>query len=315
MSDIRTERSKDVVLLDEVARNERTIHHKKFGGVKFSRPTPRKERLIADVRRMQSNSDLRDPDVFTRDEIEKRYVERGAWSKEKSARMEELTFDVLRMMGQLEGSGYDSVEAVLIDYQTLHLKLLSKMEPGSASAEAVNRYFDMKTEPTYEDRKLILEAATSTEVDDFLEEADLRRTQYDYLNLLADTRKELKELRRAQERMFVDSLESRADRAEEMASLYYCAVSADTGNPLWPTFESMWDEDPQVLAELIMELYYFTHGVDEEMRGFLGKHGIIPRESGNVTRATSGDLPETPLPNSDGESLPSEQTSSSEDSE
>lgn len=53
-------------------------------------------------------------------------------------------------------------------------------------------------------------------------------------------RKELGELQAKQVRLFLGSIESRADRAEEMGRIFYCTYKAGTNERYFSAIQDLW---------------------------------------------------------------------------
>ena len=311
--DTRTEHAVETTLQSELLYNERIIQHPTFGDVRLARPTPFQENLIAEARRKQTHKDMRDPDVLSRDQLEKLAVEKGMWSPEMTQRITDLTHKTGEAMGLLEFIGFKSFDDVLADFQTVVQKLLGEYADNEEIQKTIGRYFDLDVKPTPADRNLITDAATGSHIDDMMEEADNLRIQLDLLNEMFKVRKELNELQAKQARVFLDSLENRADRAEELAILYYCSTDAKTGKPLWPNFDDIRHARAEDIEFLMTEYHYFRHGITDEFKETLGKYGFIRRLSD--TPSSSDDSPDQPQFNSDGESPATTPTASSEATE
>jgi len=296
----RTEQINDLVLENELVRNRRVVEHPILGRIVLSRPTPRMEALIAEERRKQYHKDLRNPDILSRDEIEKEAIRRGIWSKDLNDKLSQLSVRVGELMGVLDKIGYRSLDTLAEEYDETVKNLLDQFEEGSEAKDAVRRYFNLDAQRNTSDRVLITKAAQSTLVDELLEKGETLRIQIELLADLAKVRKELLELQQKQARLFADSIEARADRAEELARIYYCCRKED-GDPLWPKFEDIWDADPEIIEFLVVEMFNFTHGITDEYREILERHGFLPRMVDTV--ASSEGSPDHPQSNSDGEPL------------
>lgn len=312
--DTRTEAAVDSILRDELIRNERIINHPTFGKVRLRRPTPRIERRIAEVRGAQFHKDLQNPDILSRAQLMDIAVARGMWSEDKEERLTHLSRKTGEIMGALENLGYETIDSLSDEYKQNYDRLseIFSDHEDDEVIQALDRYFDLAEEVSKFDRKRIYDAATSTEVDDLLDRSDILRVQIDLLRELNKIRKEQGQLQMQQARLFMDALESRADRAEELAQIYYCCTKADTDEPLWESYDAAWDADGEDIEVLVMELYFFTHGITDMQKEVLAKHGFTRGVLANVMNDSSEDSPEHPTPNSDGEQQESEQTSSSE---
>lgn len=308
--DEKTEKALDAVILDELVRNERVVEHPKFGKVKIQRPTPRKEREIAEVRGRAYHKFLLDEDILSRAQLEAAAIKRGIWSEDKAERLTALSRKSGELMGLLDALGYENVDTVSERYAELYSKILGLLEEGSDAYEAADRYFNLGTEPVLQDRLLIQRAGSTTEVDDTLDHADTVRTQLDLLMELTDVRKEQSALQVENARLFMDSLEARTDRAEELARIYFCCTNAETGAPLWPTYEQIWDATPEDIEWLMQELFYFTHQISRDFQRVLENHGFTRRVP--EFKKLLEDSPEHPTSNSDGESPEKTSAASSE---
>jgi hypothetical protein len=311
--DLRTEQAIEAARQDELLRNERVVEHPVLGEVRLKRPTPGQERVISEERRKQYQRDLMDDSVLARDQIEKKAEQRGMWTPELTARIGELTRKTGEAMGLLDLIGFQSPEDLLAGYETNVAALLALYPDDDANQEiraTVSAYYSLDGNATTDQRKNILASAPTTDVDDLLDAGDLLRTQIEMLQDMTKVRIELGELYARQSRIFIDSIESRSDRAEEMARVYACATHAATGKPLWSTFAEIWDADGPTIEWIVLELHYFLNGVTEEFKATLGKYGFIKRLSDKSD--SSDDSPVQPPLNSAGESPESQPESSSE---
>lgn len=307
--DQKIERAVELTLEEELIRNARVVEHPTFGQVKIQRPTPRMERMIADERRKQYHKDLKDKTILSRAEIEREAIERGMWSPTDAEKVAELVRKVGGLMGVLEALEYKSLDEVIDAYYRLQRDLIGQFEQSEVH-EAIERYFDLEQQPMQADRSLIWNEAPNTTVDELLDTGDHLRTQIDLLQEMLNVRKELNALQKRQVEIFLDSIESRAERAEELARIYFCCSKAESGLPLWPTFDDAWDADPSDIEVLISEVYYFMHGITEEFKVLLGKHGFIQRvadiedssesSQGHPELSLDGELQESELQTSSG---------------
>lgn len=309
--DSRTEHAVEAVLEQELFYNERTIEHPTFGQVCLRRPTPAQERLISEARRKQYHSDLKDDAILSKDEIEAIAVRRGMWSPTLTQKIQDLTVDAGRLAATLDAFGFESMEVLLKDYDQTVSDLLDLYEEEEEVRAAILRYFSMADDAASltSDRSAILDAAPSTVVDDLVERGEAQKDQIRALEAMFKFRQELNELQVKQARLYVDSLESRADRAEELARIYYCCTQKDSGAPLWPTFADIWNCKAEDMEILVLELAYFVNGISQEYRDKAQKYGFLPRLAS--MRRSSESSPGQPQSNSDGESQESEVTDSS----
>lgn len=308
-----TEQKNDKELEFQLVRNERIFEHPTFGRVRLRRPTPSQESFIAEERRNQYHRDLKNPDILSKTELEQIYIKRGMWSASEASRMADLSKKVGDIMAALDGVGFRSLDPLLDEFHDAVTELRDHFAEDEEALAAVNRYFDLDKTPTASDRFLMRDRAKSSAMDDVIQRAEGTRAQIDLLYELAKARNELNVLQQKHTRLFVDSIESRMDRKEEFARLYCCATHADTGTALWPTFDEMLDAPAEVIETLMNEMFYFMYGITDEFKEVLSRHGFIQRATD--TDDSSEGSPGRPQSNSDGESLDSEPTSSSEPTE
>jgi len=311
--DERTKQAVETTLETELLYNERTIRHHKFGEVRLKRPTPAQEKRISEARRRQYHADLRDDSILSRDEIEAIATRRGMWSPALSVRITDLTQRTGEAMAILDAIGFKSMEELLLGYNNTVSDLRALYPEDDEVRAAIVRYFDLTEKPNRTDREAIIDLSPSTVVDDLLDKGETERTQIEVVEQMLKVRRELMELQFKQARLYVDSLESRADRAEELAKVYYCATYAATGEYLWTRYDDIWNAEAEDIEALILELHYFINGVTEEFRESMEKYGFIKRLTD--TSPSSENSPDQPQSNSDGESPVNEPTSSSPDME
>jgi hypothetical protein len=307
--DERTKAAVDATLETELFYNERIIQHPTFGSVRLRRATPAQDRLISEARRKQYHSDLKDDGILSRDEIEAIAIRRGMWAPQLTERITTLTRRTGEAMGILEVIGFTSIEALLDVLNSTVSELLALFGDNEEIRAVIARYGNLDETNGLEDRNAIIAAAPSTQVDDLLDKIDAQRSQIEIVEEMLGIRRELTDLQVKQARLFVDSVESRADRAEELAKVYYCCTLVETGGPLWPTYDDIWNAPAEDVEVLILQLHYFQNGVTLEMEETLEKYGFIKRLGG--TKDSSEDAPDQPLPSFDGESAESEPTDSS----
>jgi hypothetical protein len=290
-------------LEQELIFNERVVTHPTFGNFKLTRPTPRKERLVAEERRKAYHSDIRNPDILSRGQLEQFAITREMWSKESQNRLFELSWRIGEIIGVLDLVKYSSVEEVIKELTTIKEKLVELCLPNNENIEeVVDRMLDLEIRTvSTEDRKAVMTAATSTDVDDLMERVDIVRAQAMLLKELNPLREELYELQEKSVSLFADSLEDRAERTKNLAEIYYNANRED-GSPVCVNFESMLDLDPELLRFLQQELMIFRTGIDDEKRKIMEKHNFLGFTPVAPTSATSEASPEVPNTNSDGAS-------------
>jgi hypothetical protein len=303
----------DETLEQELIFNERTVEHPERGRIKLIRPTPKLDRLIADERRKQKNKDLLDPDVLTRDQLKKIATQRGIWSEADETRVQDLSIRMGEIMAVLELTQYNSFPELLAQFRAVRVQILDKLEPDSEGYTAAFRFLDLEREPSTRDRILIQKAGGSTELDELLEEASVVRKQMSLLEEMMEVRQELNKIHVRARDLFEDSLEARAERAEEMARLFYCTRTAETDSPLWSSLDAAWESKPDFIQWLSTEMYYFRNGITDELKDIFGRHGFTQRAT--TTESSSDDSQGLPPSSSVGESQEKKQEPSSEATE
>ena len=291
----------DAILLEEIARNEKIVVHPHFGAIRLRRPTPKIERQISEVRGKEYHRALRDPDVLSRAQLEKIARDRGMWSNEQQERLEQLQTRVGELMGVLMIIGYDTPETLSNKFYGAYERLEELFKDDEEALAALGRYFDLNLERgEAADYKILMTRAGSTEVDDLLHEGDECRTEIRVLKQFSEARQELEQLRAEHTNLVKDSVEARAEQSERLAHIYFCTSNAETGKPLWPTIDDLWDAVPSHVEFLLSEIFYFSHGISDLQRGLLEKHAFMPRVRDSEEQ--SDDSPAHPTPKSGGES-------------
>ena len=307
--DEQTEKARETVLTEELMRNERTVNHPTYGDITLHRPTPRMEFAISEIRGRQYQKDLMDESVLSKAELERLAIRRGIWTREDADRSLALQAQIGQIMALLDNVGYKSLDVLLSEF-TKALETLSeafdKHENKDEIQSAIYRYFDLSNDsPDKEDHSLIFKAAPNSDVEDQLNQTRILRTEVKLMEQLQEARKELEPLLVESARLFKDSIEERANRAETLAKLYHCVTQ--NGKPLWDKYDKILDEKPRDIEILMEEMFFFERGIPDRDRNILGRHGFTLRAP---SENSSDDSPGSPLPNSDGESQPSEPISS-----
>lgn len=298
------------ILEEELVRNERFVTHSKFGEVRLTRPTPADTRRINEQRRQVYHQDLRNPDILAKKQVQAMVLERGIWTKEDEERMQDLTIASGDLMVRLTALGYDTARDVYTRLVETQVKLLEIFQDADTEIiEAIGRFFDLEERPHTKDAMEIRRAAPNSTVDDLMEEAEKQRLQADLLKEFYEVKTEWNGLAETYAHFFGDTIESRADAAEKMAQVYYCARKLN-GDALWPEFGDMWNESGDDVAWLSAQLFYFHNGITTEYAETLQKHGFMARV--DDTGGSSESSQEHPQPNSDGEFQDSEPQISSE---
>jgi hypothetical protein len=286
----------------ELVKNQRILEHPELGNVLLKRPTLEDEATIGEYRRRSYQSDLKNPDVLSKAELEKIAIARGMWSSDLPSRIQELVTKTGQAMAVLEGTGFKSVADLITELQKKAGELKEQFpateELDLQIKDAIQRLVDLD-DIAFDDANLIEKHALNSNVSELLEEMKLLKNQIKILEQFIDDRRELSKLQNAQTELFVDSIESRAEREQEFATIYQCCLNAESRSPLWPSFAEMKRADQEHIAYLITEYSYFTNGITPEMQEMLQKYGFLQRLSD--TTDGSDDTPVQPESKPDGE--------------
>jgi hypothetical protein len=282
----------------ELLKNQRIVEHPELGQVMLKRPNLEDDAAIGEARRKSYQRDMKNPDVLSRSELEKFATQRGMWDVTIPTRIQELMAKTGQAMATLEGTGFVTVERLYSELDRLGTEVIAAFpntEPLDIEVkDAAQRLISTLD---YTDYELVERYAPSTTVYEQLTEMKLIHNQIKILEDFILERKELSELQVKQTELFVDSIESRAEREQEYATLYHCCLSPD-GKPIWPSIDVMKRIDPETIGFLIREYSYFTNGITPEFQEMLAKYGFLQRLSDTVNG--SDDTPVQPESKLDG---------------
>lgn len=166
-------------------------------------------------------------------------------------------------------------------------------------------------EAEYNDLTLLKEKASTTEVDDILDEIKIIRAQYDCYLALANVHVELLKLESERSALFSDSWQEQLQYYIRLAQVYYCSEYADTKKPLYPTIDDLEREvDLEFVRWVFTELQAFWQGISTEARNRLSKYSFTDRLNSN--KSSQEESPVQPESNKDGDSVTKQQIPSSE---
>ena len=297
------------VIEQEIVTNRRYVEHPVYGRLQLRRPTPALDAAIAEQRRKVYHRDLQDKSILTRKQIANMLAERGIWGVEDDQKMTELMARSGDLIARLTALGYDTIQDLFMEISRVHTQLIEQLEEADEPVlSALGRFFDVDSPVNMTDLTTLRGASTTSTVDDLLERGNNLRIQAEYVKELSQVKSELSEMMTQQATYFGDSIEARAERAQNMAKIFYC-VTKDGGQPVWDTFEAMWDEEPENVAWISSQIFYFENGITDDWAEVLYKHGFMERVI--ATEESSENSPDHPPVKSDGES-PSPQPLSSE---
>jgi hypothetical protein len=259
------------------------------------RPTLEDEASIGEARRKSYQKDMKNSDILSKVELEKFAAAREMWSSDIPDRIRALTQKTGEAMQVLEVTGFKSVDDLSTELTRIGKELKDlfpeETDLGKQLRDAIDRFVG-DAEYDYDDKALIQKHATGSQVYDLVDEADVVRNQIKILEQFAKDRLELAKLQNRQTELFVDSIESRAEREQELATLYFCCLSGETGKPLWPDIHEMKRANPKYIEWLLNQYSYFVNGITPELEEMLQKYGFLQRLSD--TNSGSDDSPVQP---------------------
>lgn len=307
--------------------------------IRFERLTPRGKALVGDETVNQFNADVRSGKYMSREEMRKLAIERGMWTEDEEVKMNELQAKSTNDMQALYLEGFDrNVEWLkeLGDRTSAYLTAIKESDKDSEvklkvpvvldrwlayhetnRAQYTELFAEDQGRPEYSadaDFVYLVEQATTDEVADHISEMESLKRKLQKLAEIIDMRNELDKLTEKRAKLFTDTIESRRDRATELANVYYgTKVLNDKNKPigrLTPNFNDMWDLPDGVLNWLLLQAYFFYEGVPEHVKEYMAAWGFLPAER---ERGSSQASDESPVPQS-GKSDTSESTPTLADS-
>lgn len=293
-------RDSDAVRKDEIFRNRREITHPTFGKLLLRRPTPRDEAEIANIRGKEYHKLIMDDTILSQAELEKKAKARGIWTDEDEQKRSELQEALTNVLGIVEALGYRTPEKIYDEYTKTILELENLLKDNPEATAAIAEYANLETIPASKLKSVILNAASTTEVDDLLDTVETIRSQITMLNEYMKIRDSLLQINSKYSGVFADALENRVSRIETLAKIYYC-VRKDNGAPIWPSFSNIWDASSEEIGFLVDEVFCFEHGMTEQHKELMQKYGFMQRVTGDTE--LSAESPDPEMSSLDGESL------------
>jgi len=318
-------------VLEETVFNERIVKHHKLGEIKLRHPTLAVQRKIDSAVRAKRKQLLTATDEITNDDgttqrvpafksreaLMKEYSSLGWWTPEQELKRNELNEQQLTLITTLEVLGFKTEEDLYDQLNSARQKLQEHFEDiddKELSEElelAVLRITVPGEEPAGEDYQLVHKHATSSDVDNIIEELkDTHRLTSTYYQLIKIT-SELASLETEYMSLFSDSWQEQLQYYQRIAQVYYCSTIVSTGNPLWPNIEAVEnDEDITLVRWVFTELTAFWQGITPEMREKMKRYNFMERL---IERPESSeDSLDQPESNEDGSSQENKPTPSTE---
>jgi len=325
-----TESMEDRQILQEIALNERIITHPRFGAVRLKFPTLPIQRKIDAASRLRkkelrsafdeiedpsdSSKKIKIPAYKSREALRKEYTELGWWSEDKDKEIEELSSEQINLLTELEILGFKSAEDLTDDLQELQEQLQDYF--GEEATGELLEHILLVAAPIEGDfptssEQVLLDAATSTDVDDFITTARaLRRVLNSFLALRRLQIKQV-ELQAEESSLFGDSWQEQLQYFTRIAQLFFCMSGVEDGKPLWKSLKAVEEEeDVDTIRWAYSELSAFWQGLSDEVRARMDKYNFLFRRK-EEPESSDESLEET-QPSSDGELATPEPIFSSE---
>lgn len=275
-----------------------------FSRLRFTKPTPRKRRMIQEIVMERYNQDLKNEKLLSTTQLKELAKSRGEWTPEMEKRLNELSQKVNEESGALAAMGISDRKewaSKLADQSKIYLEALDKSEKHPDEKEFLKDIFTrwsnflavqqttydnlyatkQGTDKYYPDKdfRKLLDTSPSMEATEALMEYDELLAKVSKLTELIDSRSELAQLLNRKNLIFSNSIESRRDQCEELANLYYTTEVLDaqdkvTGQ-LTETFDGMWDYPDTVIRWLLEEFALFQQNIPESMREELEDFGFL----------------------------------------
>lgn len=310
--------AEDQEVLSELVLNERIVEHPTRGKIRFRTPTLEIQRKIDTLARTKkkmlrdATDKIPDPDApngyrivpayKSRDVLTREYETLGWWTQENEQELLKISNEYTEYLTRLEILGFESEENIYTQLAEMKDRLSKLFEEGITEEikETVYRVTLVGGDAEYVDIQLLKEKASSTEVDDIVEEISIYRKQYDCYLSLAKTHMQLLKLESERNSLFSDSWQEQLQYYIRLAQVYYCSEVAETGKLLYSTIDDMEkDTDLEFIRWIFSELQAFWQGISTEARERLSKYSFTDRL--NSKKSSSEESLVQPESNKDGD--------------
>jgi hypothetical protein len=312
----------DSQILQETVFNQRIVNHRKLGAVRLRMPTLGIQKKIERSVRKHKKQLLAAKDEVegklvpayrSKEALRREYIESGWWSEEKEERREEVQQEQIALVAELEVLGFESEEKIIRELMDVRKKLLDYFD--EEEHEELRDHITMIVNPGYEttpeDRRKILDAATSTDVDELLDDLLVAQRMYKLYYELIKLSSEATELEIEYTNLFADSWQEQLQYFTRLAQVYYCTERVVDDSPIWPTMDDIENEqDTDTVRWLFSELNDFWQGVSDEVREKRSKYDFFAPVTEELQ--SSDESPEEEPSKSDGQSVETEPISSTE---
>lgn len=267
----------DAIKLSELALNQRTISDPKYGEFIVRRPTHRIEADIDSARTRQLNRDLQtremipDPETGGQKQVpaylsraakREQLIFHGIWSDNHDFEIQEASEKYQEACYALEMEGFEGAPAMLEELAELRTRLESLVDDPAPVREAIALLTpEPDLEVSLEDfavaRATLQEAGKSRAMDEALGRADRLHKLAGLYRAGVDAQMELFALRITEFSLFADTLEARADKAAQVAKVFYCALDPSTSKPYFKSLADVEDGDLEMVMWLVGQIERF----------------------------------------------------------
>lgn len=312
-----------------------------FSYLRFSKPTPRKRRLIQEMVMERFNQDLKNDKLLSTKQLRDLTIARGEWSLDDEKTIDKLTQQVTDETARLAAMGVadrnewsdqirdtaklymDAVDAsdkhpdekaflkdIFTRWSNYMPTLKATYTELYASKQGTSEYDPDK------DLGKLMDTSPSMEASNALMQYDDLLGKIYKLSELLESRQKLAEVMTRKASIFSNSIESRREQCEELANIYYttevCDESGKVERQLTPSFDGVWDFPDTVIRWLIEEFALFQQNVPDALRGELEDLGFLGRVPEIGTKQPSDELLEAPSSKPDSQPVAEMAASSSE---
>lgn len=321
-------------LPDDLVHSLEQAHHdtpevSPFTHIKFTRLTPRKQRLIKSAVSKLYYKDVQDDAILSNGQLLEINKKRGEWDNEREKNIEQLQGETGVLMRLLYSGGIQASQEWGEDLEKLYDKMEEDLE-ASEKPQEFKAHFKMVldrwlnyTEAEQEmydsthgkeqelevyslDRDLVYltTEAPTTESSENIVLLDEITYKIRQSIVLLSKQEKLRDLLEDRYKIFNDSVESRRDINESMSRIFYGAASCneegDNVEFLAEDMDGLFDFPEDVIQWLLNESYMFNEAVPKETRDLLEAWGFIKTEQKDSgSSPPSEELPDLPQDSED----------------
>lgn len=288
--------AEDRQILNETINSQKVVNHPTYGSIRFKMPTLEIQRKVDSVARTKKKV-LREatdfipdpenpekqkavPSFKSKQVLEKEYQANGWWTTENEEKLTELTNNYVGYVTQLELLGFESQESIYEDLADARQKLATLVNLTDEVETALSSLVLIGRDDYSAEKKIIMEAATSTEVDDILKEVDVLHRQFQSYAELAKIYGDLVRLEQEKSSLFSDSWQHQLEYYIKLAQVFYCTERVEDSTALFENVEAIEQyDDVEFVGWLMAELNALWQGLSDDYRERMGKYGFTDRLS------------------------------------